>query len=57
VESPRRVDRSATVAFRGKRLAVPPEYLGQRVWLQLLGEQLTITAGKRKIAHYSVADL
>lgn len=57
VESPRRVDRSATVAFRGKRLAVPPEYLGQRVWLQLLGEQLTITAGNRKIAHYSVPDL
>jgi transposase InsO family protein len=57
VESPRRVDRSSTVAFRGKRLAVPPEYLGQRVWLQLLGEQLTITAGNRTIAQYSLPDL
>ena len=57
VETPRRVDRSSTVAFRGKRLAVPPEYLGQRVWLQQLGERLTILAGTRKIAEYSVADL
>jgi len=57
VESPRRVGRDSAVAFRGKRLPVPPQYLGQRVWLQLLGEQLTITAGNQRIAHYSVSDL
>ena len=57
VESSRRVARDATIAFRGKRLAVPPDYLGQHVWLQLLGEQLTIRANNKTIAQYSVANL
>ena len=57
VESPRRVARDGTIAFRGKRLAVPPDYLGQHVWLQLLGDQLTITANSKTIAKYSVANL
>lgn len=57
VESPRRVGRDSAVAFRGKRLAVPPQYLSQRVWLQQLGEQLTITMGNQKIAQYSISDL
>src|SRR3990172_11506963 len=54
VESPRRVARDGAIAFRGKRLAVPPDYLGQHVWLQLLGDQLTITANSKTIAKYSV---
>lgn len=57
VESPRRVARDATIAFRGKRLAVPPEYLGQHVWLQLLGDSLTIRANNKTIAQYEVASL
>ena len=57
IESPRRVARDATIAFRGKRLAVPPEYLGQHVWLQLLGDSLTIRANNKTIAQYSVASL
>jgi len=57
VETPRRVARDATVAFRGKRLAVPPEYLGQHVWLQLLGDQITVRANNRTIAQYSAAEV
>jgi len=57
VEQPRRVARDSTIAFRGKRLAVPPEYLGQHVWLQLLGDDLKISVNNQTIAHYSVANL
>jgi len=57
VETPRRVARDATIAFRGKRLAVPPEYLGQHVWLQLLGDQITVRANNLTIAQYSVAEV
>jgi len=57
VEVSRRVDRSSTIPFRGLRLAVPPEYLGKKVWLQHLGDQLTIRANNRIIAKYSVANL
>ena len=57
VESPRRVARDSAISFRGQRLAVPPQYLGQRVWLQLLGDQLTITANNQTIARYSVGNL
>jgi hypothetical protein len=38
-------------------LAVPPEYPGQQVWLQLLGEQLTVTAGNKQIAQLPIAHL
>lgn len=57
VEQPRRVGRDSAISFRGKRLPVPPQYLGQRVWLQLLGDQLKITSGNQTIAQYSVANL
>jgi hypothetical protein len=51
------VGRDSAIAFRGKRLAVPPKYLGQHVWLQLLGENLRIIANNQTIARYSVANL
>jgi transposase InsO family protein len=57
VEQPRRVGRDAHISFQGTRLPVPAEYLGQRVWLQLLGDHITITAGNKTIARYSVANL
>ena len=57
VEQSRRVGRDSAIAFRGKRLAVPPQYLGQHVWLQLLGDELKITANNLTIAQYSVANL
>jgi transposase InsO family protein len=57
VETPRRVARDATIAFRGKRLAVPAEYLGKHVWLQLLGDQITVRANNQTIAQYSVAEV
>ena len=57
VEISRRVDRSSTIPFRGLRLAVPPEYLGKKVWLQHLGDQLTSRANNRIIAKYSVSNL
>jgi len=57
VEQPRRVGRDSAVAFRGKRLPVPPQYLGHRVWLQVLGDDLKITANNQTIAHYSVSNL
>lgn len=57
VEQSRRVGRDSAVAFRGRRLAVPPQYLGQHVWLQLLGDDLKITANNQIVAHYSVANL
>ncbi len=57
VEQSRRVGRDSHISFRGKRLAVPPQYLGQRVWLRLLGDHMTITANNRTIAQYSVANL
>ena len=57
VEQSRRVGRDSAIAFRGKRLAVPPQYLGQHVWLQLLGDELKITANNQTIAQYSVANL
>jgi len=57
VETPRRVARDSAISFRGQRLAVPPQYLGHRVWLQLLGDRLTITVNNQTIATYSVANL
>jgi len=57
VEQSRRVGRDSHISFRGKRLPVPPEYLGQRVWLRLLGDHMTITANNKTIAQYSVANL
>lgn len=57
VEQSRRVGRDSAIAFRGKRLAVPPQYLGQHVWLQLLGDDLKITASNQIVAQYSVANL
>lgn len=49
--------RDSAIAFRGKRLAVPPQYLGQHVWLQLLGDDLKITVNNQTIAHYSITNL
>lgn len=57
VEQPRRVGRDSAIAFRGKRLPVPAKYLGQRVWLQLLGDDLKVTLNNQTIAHYSLANL
>ena len=57
VEQSRRVGRDSAIAFRGKRLPVPPQYLGQHVWLQLLGDDLRISVNNQTIAHYSVANL
>ena len=56
-KQPRRVGRDRAIALRGKRLAVPPQYLGQCVWLQLLGDNLRISVNNQTIAHYSVANL
>lgn len=56
-EQSRRVGRDNRISFQGKRPPVPSQYLGQRVWLQLLGDQTTITAHNRTIAHYSLANL
>jgi len=52
VEEPRRVGRDATITVRGKRYAVPAEYMGRHVWVLRLDDQIQIEHGGKIIASY-----
>lgn len=53
VEISRLVRRDATITLRGRRFAVPPEFMGKHVWVGLLGDDITIEHAGQIIAAYT----
>lgn len=54
VDEPRRVGRDATISLRGRRYAVPAEYMGRQVWVMQLDDQIRIEHGGQIIASYRI---
>ena len=53
MELSRLVRRDATISLRGHRYAVPPELMGKRVWVGLLGDDIVIEHTGRTVATYT----
>jgi len=49
----RLVRRDATISLRGQRYAVPPEIMGNHVWVGLLGDDIVSEHAGRTVATYS----
>ena len=53
IETTRLVRRDATITLQGRRLAVPPEWMGKHVWVGRLGDDITIEHAGHVVATYT----